>query len=53
MKAYLERMTYSLKKVSNFHPPHPLPARGGNTPLHPSQEGIFHRPWWEKVKVRG
>jgi hypothetical protein len=38
-------------------------AREGNTPLHPSQEGIYPLPWWprarsqrlkeERVRVRG
>jgi hypothetical protein len=29
------------------------PSREGNTPLHPSQEGIYSLPWWERAGVRG
>jgi hypothetical protein len=25
-------------------------AREGNTPLHPSQEGIYPRPWWPMAR---
>jgi hypothetical protein len=40
-------------KVSNVHPSQPLPSREGNTPLHPSQEGIYSLPLWERARVRG
>jgi len=43
----------ALVKVSKGHPPQPLPSREGNTPLHPSQEGIYPLPWWERARVRG
>jgi hypothetical protein len=39
-------------KVSNVHPPQPLPSREGNTPLHPSQEGIYPLPLWERARVK-
>jgi len=35
-----------------FTLPQPLPSREGNTPLHPSQEGIYPLPLWERVRVR-
>jgi tRNA pseudouridine55 synthase len=51
----------ALAKVSNEHPPQPLPSylltdlpsREGNTPLHPSQEGIVPSPLAGEGKGEG
>ena len=47
----------ALAKVSNEHPPQPLPqplpSREGNTPLHPSQEGIVLSPLAGEGKGEG
>jgi hypothetical protein len=42
---FYDKYRANCKSLKRAPLPQPLPSRAGNTPLHPSQEGIYPLPW--------